>query len=118
LGYNAPALALKPGSTLDLTLYWRAEAEMRTNYTVFTQLLDPAKQVVAQVDLQPQGGSAPTTTWLPGEIVADSYKLPLPADLPPGDYRLITGMYDPATGERLPVTSGGDFVPLGEVKVE
>jgi hypothetical protein len=118
LGYEAALDSLKPGDSLELTLYWRAEAEMGTNYTVFTQLLDPANQVVAQVDRPPQGGAAPTTTWLPGEIVADPYHLPLPAGLPPGDYRLVTGMYDPVTGERLPVALGGDFVALAEVKVE
>jgi 4-amino-4-deoxy-L-arabinose transferase-like glycosyltransferase len=118
LGYDTSAKVLKPGDTLQLTLYWRAEAEMGINYTVFTQLLDPANQVVVQIDLQPQGGSAPTATWLPGEIVVDPYQLPLPADLLPGAYRLITGMYNPVTGERLPLTSGGNFVPLGEVKVE
>lgn len=103
---------------LDLMLYWQAEAEMDATYTVFVQLLNEAGQVIAQVDLQPQAGAAATTTWLPGEILADPYTLPLPADLPSGDYRLITGFYDAATGQRLPVASGGDFVELTQVPVQ
>jgi hypothetical protein len=57
-------------------------------------------------------GAAPTTTWLPGEIIADAYSLPLPADLPAGEYRLIVGFYNPTTGERLPTTLGSNFVEL------
>jgi hypothetical protein len=68
--------------------------------------------VVAQVDLPPLAGVAPTTTWLPGEILTDPYTLPLPPSLSPGDYRLITGLYHAVTGERLLVASGGDFVEL------
>jgi hypothetical protein len=37
-------------------------------------------------------------------------------DAPPGDYRLIVGVYLPASGERLPVQNG-DTVTLREVTV-
>ncbi len=105
-------------NTLPITLYWQAQTEMSANYTVFVQLLNSAGQVVAQVDRQPQEGAAPTTTWLLGEFLTDSYSLSLPPNLPPGPYRLITGLYDAATGQRLPVASGGDFIELPSVIVE
>ncbi|MCB0197676.1 MAG: hypothetical protein KDJ65_37370, partial [Anaerolineae bacterium] len=92
--------------------------EMATNYTVFIQLLDQTGQVVAQVDQQPLNGTAPTTTWLPDEILTDSYTLTPSAPLPAGDYQLIAGFYNAATGERLPVDSGGDFVVLGQLPVQ
>ena len=44
--------------------------------------------------------------------------LPLSSDLPAGSYRLIAGFYNAATGERLPVDSGGDFVGLGQLPVQ
>jgi hypothetical protein len=118
LGYDVTERDIAPGDTLSLTLYWQAEAEMKLNYTVFVQLLNDAGQVAAQVDMQPQAGAAPTTTWLPGEILTDVYHLTLPPGLPPGQYRLITGLYNAASGERLPVASGGDFVELGQVAVK
>jgi hypothetical protein len=68
--------------------------------------------------LQPQAGAAPTTTWLPGEILTDPHTLSLPGELPSRDYRLITGMYDPTTGRRMPVSTGGDFVDLGTVTIQ
>ncbi|RME75270.1 MAG: hypothetical protein D6784_08250, partial [Chloroflexi bacterium] len=118
LGYDLPETTVAPGDPLTVTLYWQAAAEMDTSYTVFVQLLNAAGQVVAQIDTPPQNGAAPTTTWLSGEILTDPYTLTLPPDLPPGDYRLITGMYHPATGQRLPVDSGGDFVFLSQVTVQ
>ncbi|GIK41188.1 MAG: hypothetical protein BroJett011_50210 [Chloroflexota bacterium] len=112
IGYDGPPTTLAAGGPLPVTLYWQAIAEMKTDYTVFVQLLNDAGQVVAQVDSQPLAGAAPTTTWLPGEILTDPYTLTLPANLPPGGYRLIGGLYDAATGARLPVAAGGDFVEL------
>ncbi|MBI1881327.1 MAG: glycosyltransferase family 39 protein [Chloroflexi bacterium] len=58
------------------------------------------------------------TTWLPGEILADPYTLTLPADLPLGNYRLIAGLYDAITGERLPPATGQDFVELSLITVK
>ncbi|MCB0208755.1 MAG: glycosyltransferase family 39 protein [Anaerolineae bacterium] len=105
-------------STIRLTLYWQAQQEMETNYTIFIQLLNPAGQVVAQVDQQPLAGAAPTTTWLSGEILTDNYTLAPSAPLQAGDYQLIAGFYNAATGERLPVDGGGDFVALGQLPVQ
>jgi hypothetical protein len=40
--------------------------------------------------------------------------IPLPADLPQGEYRVRAGLYRPDTGERLPlVGAAGDAVELG-----
>lgn len=117
IGYDLPSTELAGADALSVTLYWQAEAEMETNYTVFVQLLNSDWWVVAQQDLQPQAGAAPTTTWLPGEILADVYTLSLPDNLPPGNYQLIAGMYDSTTGGRMPVSTGGDFVDLGRVTI-
>jgi hypothetical protein len=90
LGYD-----LAPGGA-GVTLYWRAEAPLDTRYTAFVHALDAAGGVRAQVDQVPAGGARPTTGWLPGEVIADAYALPLAAAR-----ALEVGLYDPATGERL-----------------
>ena len=97
-----------------ITLTWQADERMDTGYTVFVQLLDAQGLARAQVDAVPQGGSYPTFWWLPGEVVADPVILELPADLLRGEsYRLIAGLYDPATGDRLTVAETGlDYVEL------
>ena len=78
------------------------------------QLLDPTGSVHAQVDSVPQSGGYPTIWWLPGEFVADDITLELPSDSPQStSYRLIVGLYDPITGDRLTIAgTGADFLEL------
>jgi hypothetical protein len=86
---------------LTLGLAWEATGTTETAYRVFVHLLDDAGNIVAQSDSEPAAGSYPTTAWLPGDIIVDQHTIVLPADLPSGDYALVTGLYDPRTGERL-----------------
>lgn len=103
---------------LALKLFWQATAAPPEDYTIFTQLLDDRGRLAAGWDSQPLGGHFPTGQWPPGEIITDMVRLPLPADLPPGDYTLITGMYRLDTGERLLVSEGGDYITLTTIKIE
>ncbi len=79
---------------LDVTLYWLALRETAVNYKAFVHLVDGAGQVVAQHDGDPGGGYTPTTRWRPGELIADTHRIPLPAGLTPGAYGLKAGLYD------------------------
>jgi hypothetical protein len=99
--------AAPPGGVLPLELVWQVSQVTDVDYTVFVHLLDEAGQQVAGHDSQPVGGSYPTSIWSPGEQVIDLHGLPLPAELPPGLYRLAIGMYHQPSGERLPLTAPG-----------
>jgi hypothetical protein len=103
LGYDLPDLRAEPGATLYLRLYWQAQGQTDVAYTVFTHLLGSEGRVVAQRDSTPQNGAAPTTDWLPGEIIADEYWISIPSELPRGPLHVEVGMYDPASGKRLPI---------------
>jgi 4-amino-4-deoxy-L-arabinose transferase-like glycosyltransferase len=105
------------GETLWLRVYWQSESPPAENYTVFTQLLDGQGRLVAGWDSQPLGGYFPTGQWPAGEIVGDVVPLPLPAGLPAGTYRLITGLYRLETGERLATPAGVDFIELTTVTI-
>lgn len=116
-GLTSDTPVLQQGSSLDLTIYWKALREMQTSYTVFVQLLNDQGKLVAQEDMLPLKGQRPTTGWLPGEILRDTHSLRIPDKLPPGRYSLIAGMYDATTGKRLE-TAGQSFVPLVNVGVQ
>ena len=105
------------GDTLVITAHWQAVTEMSTSYTVFAQVLNAAGRLVAQHDAPPQGGKAPTTAWVQDEVVADAHPIPIPTDLPEGEYVVIAGIYDAVTGKRLPVEGGGDFVVLTRLRL-
>ncbi|MEJ2738186.1 MAG: hypothetical protein P8189_32290, partial [Anaerolineae bacterium] len=112
-----------PGGTLPLALYWRALAPMDASYTVFVHLVDEAEAKAGQVDRLPCDGGCPTTTWRPGDLVGERIDLPIRADAPPGRYRLITGMYDLATGRNLTWrdAAGNDLGPhllLGAIDIQ
>ena len=101
IGYAMERRAVKPGEEIHLTLYWEALAEMERDYTVFTHAIGERDRIWAQVDSQPQGGAAPTSTWSQGQILVDEYRLLVEPDTPPGVYDIEAGLYLAATGERL-----------------
>ncbi|HEV8638799.1 MAG TPA: hypothetical protein VG370_31700 [Chloroflexota bacterium] len=72
---------------------------------------------IAQWDAQPLGGRYPTSLWPVGETVDDAFRLPIPADARPGDYRLIAGLYLLPELARLRL-DGGDAVELGWLSVQ
>lgn len=94
-----------------LTLIWQTQTELLTSYHVFVHLVNGEGTIVAQADGEPAGWSRPTTGWMPGEYILDDHILTLPPDLPPGDYQLRFGLYDPATNQRLS-TPTGDAVAI------
>jgi hypothetical protein len=108
---------LHRGEVLPLVLYWRALAPADTSYTVFVQVVDDEGLKVAQDDRVPCYGGCPTTTWRPGDVIGEWYDLPIHPDAPPGRYWLVVGMYDLATGERLPVLDAGGNVAGTDVQI-
>ena len=97
---------------LTLTPAWDVRGHPATDYQVFLHLLDSSGKRVAQIDIAPRGGGGrPTSTWQPGEQIAVPLLLPLPANLPSGEYQLTMGLYDLATGERLQLVEGGAANP-------
>ena len=113
-----PESRIQPGQAITLTLYWRASAPVPTDYTVFVHLLDASGGVRAQHDGRPMQGRYPTTAWLPQRIIEDKVGLTAPPDLPPGEYRLAVGMYELASGQRLPVTDQGARLPQDAILLE
>ncbi|GAB4422537.1 MAG: hypothetical protein Kow0031_00380 [Anaerolineae bacterium] len=104
-----------------VTLVWQADAPLDADFTVFIQAWDEAGQYAAGFDGPPVGGDYPTSWWAPGEIIEDTHPLDL-SQLPPGRYTLLAGLYNPATGERLPAFGPDGPLPdyavnLGEINV-
>jgi hypothetical protein len=101
LGYGPPEMAESAKDVLQVTLLWRAEAEMDDSYTVFVHLFDAAGQKVGQGDGPPAMGDYPTTFWSPGETLVDTHPVMLDGPFPADGY-LLVGMYRLEDGSRLP----------------
>ena len=121
VGYDLPSDSHKtwqPGDILPLTLFWQRLAAIDDDYSIFVHLLDGSGTLAAQTDAPPVGGLWPTSSWQEGEVIVDRHGLLLPEDLPAGVYKLQTGIYLPATGERLPVVGPGGEPPADYILLE
>jgi hypothetical protein len=117
VGYN---LEVK-GDELAVSLFWQALSAMGSRRKIFLHLVGPGGtgDLQAQSDLYPR---LPSTSWLPGEYLSDEVSLVLPKNLLEGEYDLLLGWYDEATGERLPVFDAagqpvGDNLVLAELEL-
>jgi len=112
----------RPGDVVNLRLLWRSETRPERPYKVFIHALTEAGGLAAQRDSEPAGGSRPTTSWAPGELIEDNHGLLLPLDLPAGSYELRLGLYDAFDSTtRLTVDTGdglSDNMSLGWIIVD
>lgn len=102
---TADADEYRPGGTIGLTIAWDVRRPPPENYTLFAQLIGPDGKVWGQQDAPAGWTSHYTAAWQPGERVTLPWSIPLKADAPPGQYRLLVGMYrrTPTGVERIPL---------------
>ncbi len=121
VGYALSSRQVTPGDILEVALLWQTDAPLSSaeNYTVFVQVLDQANHVVGQRDARPV---SPTPDGPVGKPVTDRHGVFIEPGTPPGPHRLIVGLYDSQTGQRLPLLSppsaeGKDFIELAQVEI-
>jgi hypothetical protein len=115
-GYAIAPAARPDGGWINVALRWEAIRTPAADYTVFVHLLDASGALVAQHDGPPAAGYAPIGGWSAGDTVLDRRSVALPAPLLPGEYRLVVGLYDPTTGQRLSLADGsGDSLALSQL---
>lgn len=92
-GYSLTGLR-RAGNALTLLIYWDTLPD--ANFKMFVHLMGNGTQPVTQDDHPITG-------------VRDVYRLDL-KNVPPGDYQILIGLYDPSGGARQPIrsTSKGD----------
>ncbi|MBI3914628.1 MAG: phospholipid carrier-dependent glycosyltransferase [Chloroflexi bacterium] len=118
-GAEISARAVKPGETLDVTLYWRARAPMRESYRVFVQLIGQNDRRAGGADVIPARGAFPTLYWKPGDALRDVVRVPIDADAAPGKYAVQVGLYPVAKpGERLNIVRTDESRAIvGSIKI-
>ena len=104
---------LRHGAAPRLRLYWQATAPVTEDYTVFVHVVDASGNRWGQHDSFPAGGSAPTSSWRPGQVIADEHQLLIDLNGPRQGYRLLVGLYRWQDGMRLPLDGGGTELELG-----
>ncbi len=110
----------KPGDSLWVHLEWELLQPVERNWSVFVHLVDPIlDQPIAQRDMYPGQGLMLTSWMQPGQRVTNSYQLQIPETaVAPSQLTIATGLYDYATGERLPIATGSDSAYLATLQIE
>jgi hypothetical protein len=107
------------GATLSLTLDWSAAANQQPAgaWKLFVHVLDDDGRIVLQEDRWPGHNALLPANWVSG-VIRDQIDWDINA-LPTGRYRVMLGLYDPVTFERLAPTGADDELrlPAGEFTV-
>jgi hypothetical protein len=96
-----------------VVLAWQAVAPTEQAYKVFLHVVDEHGRLLAPLDSE---FDVPSRLWEPGEIILSHHFLEAGL-LPEGDYRMLVGIYDERSGERLPVDAPDAAVPAGMIEV-
>ena len=102
-----------PGQRLRLTTDW-FKTSTAAPLKIFIHVTNTSGDIVAQWD----GLGAAWQGWRPQSRLWQIHTIPLPADLPTGQYEVTVGIYEPESGARLLTPAGQDAVSLGQLKIE
>jgi hypothetical protein len=91
-----------------LTLLWQTNQTLDQNYSIFIHVLNSEGSLISQADGVPYDGLYPLPNWRPGQLISDVRSL----DIGSQAVAVAIGLYDPATGQRLPAyDAGGQPLP-------
>jgi hypothetical protein len=109
---DQPAWERTAGDVLAVETMWATHVPLEQDLVLFLQLLDGANHLAGQRDATL---SLPGQEWQPGQTVPVRQGLLVEPGTPPGEYALIAGLYDAASGQRLATPDGQDFLRLGSL---
>lgn len=115
VGYDLDVTGAKPGGAILFRPYWNAPRTPNANYSMYIHLYTTdSRDILSQADGSPANELRLTLTWTdPTEtLIGADMRVPLPADLKPGEYRLAVGLYNWQTYQRLLLPDGTDFVEI------
>ena len=107
LGYDLSRETIKPGQTLNVTLYWMAARPVTQTYQSFVHVIGPDEQLWSQSDhLNPAG--FPTDQWPLDRYIRDTHQLTLQSNAPAGTYEIHVGLYRLEEAHRLSVIDASE----------
>jgi hypothetical protein len=101
-----------PGQPFTLQTHWFKTSSPEP-LQMFIHITNLAGDIVAQWD----GLGAKWQGWRPQSLLQQTHTIPLPADLPSGEYDVRVGLYNPENGRRLLTPTGQDSTPLGQLTI-
>jgi len=123
-GYTVSSSEVRRGAELRVDLYWQGEESANSKSQIANRQIGKSSGALASFvhirrsrpeqapspitggDIWAQAehvapGGLLATEFLPGKLYKDEFRVRIPADMPPGEYFLEVGWFDPQTGEQL-----------------
>ncbi len=112
LALRQASASLPDPQTVQVDLVWSSDGSLPPETAVFIHILSP-NGTIAQDDAPPGGGNWPADWQRPGLWLHDRRLITLPQPFDPARHTIHTGVYDTATGRRLPIADAANR-PLGD----
>ncbi|MCY3832177.1 MAG: hypothetical protein OXG85_04110 [Chloroflexi bacterium] len=106
----------RAGEQLDIAFAWRSDAAGLADYSQFLHFVHAESDEWWGYDQSPLGPRLPTRLWYSGLADSETWHIPVPPDLTPGQYTVYTGLYRVSDLERLPVRNA-DGLPSIDARV-
>lgn len=108
----------RAGDSFQIAFHWRTPAPIEKRYKLFLHLINETGELVAQRDIEPDGGLQITSHWPVQEPIQDRHALRLPDDLAAGDYQVRIGWYDFEDSSNRMQVEGDDYVPIANIQIQ
>lgn len=97
------------GEPVRVTANFKVNKKLDRDYFIFVHVEDVDGRVDRlNVDHPPR--TKPTSQWEPGEVVQDTFDIPIPPNMPVRGLSLVMGFWDPKADQRLTIVNK-DQVP-------
>ncbi len=116
LGYSIDREEVKPGDKFTIDYFWQCLDGMKKDYHIFVHFIRGNE--IFQNDHRPLDGENPTSQWIRGEVIRESYEVKVPEDVKPGIFNICMGFWD-AEGnkQRLKIKKTNLPLPDGKIQV-
>jgi 4-amino-4-deoxy-L-arabinose transferase-like glycosyltransferase len=106
LAYELPQDTVRPGADLPVRLYWESIAPEDRDLSVFVHLFGRDMTLAGLVGSYPGLGAYPTTLLRPGQVVADTYPVPVTITATvPSLLRVQVGLFQYGVADEAPVAA-------------
>jgi len=103
-----------PGGEAELLTFWRVTGRVPAPTAIFVHVAGNDGKPLAQWD----GFDFGEAQLEPGDELIERHRFVILPGTAPGAYRIVVGVYNPATAKRLTLPSGDDHADLGTVNVQ
>jgi hypothetical protein len=100
VGYDIDKREVAPGDSINLTLFWQALEDVRSDYLIQVKLVDEEGRDWAVANGRPDSGASPTYNWRSGQQLQDNHPLSITPETPAGRYAIVISLIDAQDGSQ------------------